>query len=341
MPPPHDQVVSLKREAADNLVDSPSSQDFALELEGGFDTRSDDGMISLDPDVLASLVIQLRTNLASAQSEREELITALAISQTQISDLAYEKERADKLEAELNECYRKNQDSEEIISTLRSKVEESRQGLMRLQAESRRMSQLSIHASSPHAMSPSLDVARSPGIQANRASKRQSLQMPPPSAMPAGLPNGRSHRPESFMSEPGTSNDTEADPSTVSSEAATAQNQASVRQSRRQSNLYIRPGESLLNPMGAEMEALRQELVSVRLELSQTKQELLETKEAREASDVCVKALKECKWSLIVSFLLARILQRRIHRRCIGRLLSRTSRVQLLINFRFIMLSMC
>lgn len=286
MPPPHEQIIALKHESRELQLDSPASQDFSLELDGGYETRSDDGMVSLDPDVLASLVIQLRTNLSSAQSEREELITALAIAQTHIADLSHQKERAERLEVELAESCRKNQESEDVISILRGKVEESRQGLMRLQAESRRISQLSgsvPYAPSPHAMSTSFDSTRN----------RQSLQIATATTLLSLPPKGRNNRRESQLSDSATSNESEND-----TPHQQQQDQASIRQSRRQSSMYVRPTESLLNPMAGEMDSLRKELIAVRLELMQTRNELMETKEAREASDVCCKALKECTCSL-------------------------------------------
>jgi len=278
-----------------------------------------EGVIALDADVLASLVIQLRTNLLSTQTElsltkaeREELITALAIAQTKISDLKFEKEdmrkamadiktlnekeseRAHTLEKELGEALRKVQESEEAISMLRSKVEESRRGLMRLQSEqNRRMSQLAAPSPMPMIASPfatSFDgVPRTPVPGTAGFPKRMST--------PGGLstyagqslllsapPKGRnSHTRQSSTSEPDMSNE----------ENSLAQQQE--RAARRQS-LFVRPTESLLNPLGAELEGLRQELVAARMELDDTQARLKEEREAREASDVCVRALKECKY---------------------------------------------
>ena len=106
-----------------------------------------------DPDILASLVIQLctnfqttRTELSHIKDEREELITALAIALTKISDLKFEKEdmhkamtdlkdlngseriRAEGLVKDLGEALRKVQEGEDAITMLRSKVKESRRG---------------------------------------------------------------------------------------------------------------------------------------------------------------------------------------------------------------------
>ena len=281
-----------------------------------------EGVIALDPDVLASLVIQLRTNLLSTQAElsltkaeREELITALAIAQTKISDLKFEKEdmrkamadikalnekesgRAHALENELGEALRKVQESEDAISMLRSKVEESRRALMRLQSEqNRRISQLAAPSpmpmiASPFATSTTFDgLPRTPVPGTAGFSKRLST--------PGGLsaytgqslllnapPKGRNaHTRRSSISEPDASND----------ENSLSQQQE--RAARRQSS-FVRPMESLLNPLGAELEGLRHELVAARMELDDTQARLKEEREAREASDVCIKALKECKYN--------------------------------------------
>jgi hypothetical protein len=79
-------------------------------------------VIALDPDVLASLVIQLRTNLLSTQAElshikveREDLITALAIAQTKISDLKFEKEDIRKAMADIKGLNEKESERAEVL----------------------------------------------------------------------------------------------------------------------------------------------------------------------------------------------------------------------------------
>lgn len=302
---------------------SPYGIEFPLDLADDHSGVPDsyEGVIALDPDVLASLVIQLRTNLLSTQTEltltkaeREELITALAIAQTKISDLKFEKEdvrkamadikalnekeseRAHTLENELGEALRKVQESEEAISMLRSKVEESRRALMRLQSEqNRRMSQLTAPSPMPMIASPFATSTTFDGLP--RTPVPGTAGFPKRLSTPGGLsaysgqslllnapPKGRNvHTRRSSISETDTSND----------ENSLSQQQE--RAARRQS-MYVRPMESLLNPLGAELEGLRQELVAARMELDDTQARLKEEREAREASDVCIKALKECKY---------------------------------------------
>ena len=285
-----------------------------------------EGVIALDPDVLASLVIQLRTNLLSTQTElsltkaeREELITALAIAQTKISDLKFEKEdirkamadikalneneseRARTLDKERADALAKVQESEEAIAMLRSKVEESRRALMRLQSEqNRRMSQLAAPSPMPMIASPFATSTTFDGLP--RTPVPGTAGFPKRLSTPGGFsayagqslllsapPKGRNA--PTKQSSPDVNND----------ENSLSQQQE--RAARRQS-LFVRPTESLLNPLGAELEGLRQELVAARMELDDTQARLKEEREAREASDVCIKALKECKYkSLVFPFL--------------------------------------
>lgn len=309
-------------ESSSMPLGSPYGLEFSLDHgdDGSGVPDSYEDVIALDADVLASLVIQLRTNLQSAQTElshtkdeREELITALAIAQTKISDLKFEKEdirkamadlkglnekervRAEGLEKDLGDALRKVQDGEEAVAMLRSKVEESRRGLMRLQSEqNRRMSQLNTASQMPMITSPLATSTTFEGLPrtpvpgnagfAKRMStpgglsaySGHSLLLAPP-------PKGRNaHKRQSLTSESDASND--------DSSLAQQQEKAARRQS-----MYVRPTESLLNPLGAECEALRQELVAARMDVDDAQARLKEEREAREASEVCVKALKECE----------------------------------------------
>jgi len=303
-------------------LESPYGIEFPLDPADDHSGVPDsyEGVIALDPDVLASLVIQLRTNLLSTQSEfshtkaeREELITALAIAQTKISDLKFEKEdmrkamadikglhekeseRAKRLQNDLAEALHKVQESEDAITMLRSKVEESRRGLMRLQSEqNRRMSQLAAPSpmpmlASPFATSTTFDgLPRTPvpgtaGFQKRMSTPGGLSTYAGQSLLLSAPPKGRNAQArQSSTSEPDTNN--EENPLSQQQEKA----------ARRQS-LFVRPTESLLNPLGAELEGLRQELVAARMELDDAQARLKEEREAREASDVCVKALKGCK----------------------------------------------
>jgi len=306
--------------------ESPYGMEFSLDPgdDGSGVPDSYEGVIALDSDVLASLVIQLRTNLQSTQTElshirdeREELITALAIAQTKISDLKFEKEdlrkamtdlkgfsekeriRAEGLEKDLGEALRKVQEGEEAIAMLRSKVEESRRGLMRLQSEqNRRMSQLNAPSPMPMIASPFATSTTFDGLPrtpipgtagfAKRLSTPSGLSTYAGQSLLLGAPpKGRNaHKRQSSTSEPDANNE----------EHSFSQQQEKA--ARRQS-MFVRPTESLLNPLGAELEALRQELVAARMESDDAQARLREERVAREASEVCVRALKECTYKLL------------------------------------------
>ena len=332
----HTTPVQRLAESTSLPLGSPYGIEFPLDLTDDHSGVPDsyEGVIALDPDVLASLVIQLRTNLLSTQTEfshtkteREELITALAIAQTKISDLKFEKEdmrkamadiktlnekeskRAQTLEKELGEALHKVQESEDAITMLRSKVEESRRGLMRLQSEqNRRMSQLTAPSPMPMIASPFATSTTFDGLP--RTPIPGTAGFPKRLSTPGGLsvysgqslllsapPKGRNaHTRQSSTSEP---------------DASSEENSLSQQQDRaaRRQSMFVRPTESLLNPLGAELEGLRQELVAARMELDDTQARLKEEREAREASDVCVKALKECEYkSPVFPFLGLRII---------------------------------
>ncbi|KAG8811682.1 hypothetical protein FRC17_002355 [Serendipita sp. 399] len=124
----------------------------------------------------------------------------------------------------------------------------------------------------------------SPGNVAARARHRRQTSLSEPSIDATSLESESSHA---------QSAQTDASSQDQDQITAAARNTLSRTGSRRQSTVHSRPTESLLNPYAAEMEALRQELIGVRVELIDTKRELWETNEAKEASDVCLKALKE------------------------------------------------
>lgn len=306
------------RKADRASVDAP---DFSLELSGGLESETNDeynsleNIISLDPEVLASLVIQLRTNLSSAvrerndaRGERDALIGDLAVVQTRLQELESTGEREVEYLNEMMMWRKRCEEAEEQIGMLRGKVEESRRAVMTLQTQSRRLSQLSVpYASSPHAQSFTQEAApRTPGFQ-----KRMSLQVGSTNGQAPTLmgppPKGRAHNRRSSVSEPevgtisssGSSQAPSSFPDTASRQSTSDQDHDSSSlsrsASRRHSAMITRPTESLLNPMGAELESLRQELIAVRVELMDARRELWESNEAKEASDVCLRALKECE----------------------------------------------
>lgn len=85
---------------------------------------------SLDPHVLAHIIMQLRHSLAEMTKERDEVVKALASAlskEAQLNDaLQLMTDKATGTEEELAEVKKKVKEDEEAISMLRSKVEESR-----------------------------------------------------------------------------------------------------------------------------------------------------------------------------------------------------------------------
>ena len=85
---------------------------------------------SLDPHVLAHIIMQLRHSLAEMTKERDELVKALSSAlskEAQLNDaLQLMTDKATGMEEELAEAKKKVKEDEEAISMLRSKVEESR-----------------------------------------------------------------------------------------------------------------------------------------------------------------------------------------------------------------------
>ncbi|KAJ3514718.1 hypothetical protein NLJ89_g2217 [Agrocybe chaxingu] len=251
-----------------------------------------------DPDVLVHIVTQLRQSLADMTKERDELIKMLAHANTQE---AYTKdalqlmtEKATEAEEELTAARKKMKEDEEQIAMLRSKVEESRRGLMRLQTENRRQS-----------IAP-IDVSRASSFAAlvsPPSSKRASFA--PLTGSGQGRPGG--HRRISSVSDSGFGTFSPPDPSPspnarafniASAEAALS---GAPSSSRRYSGFYGRhsPGEydnvqvSAAAEAVAEMESLRTKLKTVTDALDTVKHDLSEANEAREASETCVKALRE------------------------------------------------
>ncbi|KAG8847438.1 hypothetical protein FRB91_011767 [Serendipita sp. 411] len=289
-------------------VETPFAHEFSIELSGALDSMDPAGpapedMVNFDPEVLASLVVQLRSNMASAirerdemRGERDDLIRDLAITQTRLQDLEGSQEREVQLLNEMSSWRKRCEDAEEQIVMLRQKVEESRRAVMTLQTQSRRVSQLSQGFGSPHGSPHAQTFGSDVATKTSPYQKRMSLQVGSPGSTFA---RGR-HRRQTSLSEPSIdANSVESESSHAPSAQADAptqeQDQSTARNSlsRRQSTAHTRPTESLLNPYAAEMEALRQELIGVRMELIDSKRELWEANEAKEASDVCLKALKE------------------------------------------------
>ncbi|KAH7927872.1 hypothetical protein BV22DRAFT_1193300 [Leucogyrophana mollusca] len=290
----------------ENLTDlkpRPYSIDLTLELERQLDNESlpptsptdaTGRPHSLDPHVLASIITQLRSSLVDVSRERDDLAQTLSETRAREAGLTdtlnHMTDKYTRMEEELETAKAKSKDDEDAIAMLRTKVEESRRGLMRLQSESRRMSQ------TPSA----LDMSRAgiPSLGAPPSSKRSSFA--PLTGSAAGRVN--SHR---RISSVATVSDTSfslldggihlssPNPQTPS---FTFPDASMSKNSRRMSGMFGRaspPASLYTTEESAELENLRQELNSMRVELDIAKHELGESNEAREASEMCVKALRE------------------------------------------------
>ncbi|KAJ7623436.1 hypothetical protein FB45DRAFT_925669 [Roridomyces roridus] len=227
-------------------------------------------MPDIDPHVLAHIISQLRHQLTDMTRERDDLLGLLSVAHTkeaQMEDtLQAITEKAMSLEESLSESRKKNNDDEEAISLLRTKVEESRRGLMRLQAESSR---------------------RPAALDTNRANAPSSFMGPPSSKRASFTPltgsfnaKPNAHRRISSVSDSHVSLSV-PDPS----EAASQPN-------RRMSGFFARASPPRQASPDDELEKLRNELRSSQAALEETRAELSEATEAREASDSCVTALR-------------------------------------------------
>jgi chromosome segregation ATPase len=85
---------------------------------------------SLDPNVLASIVVQLRQSLAEVSEERDELrhrLSELQLQESRLKDaLQDQTEKSTRAQDELETAKQKIRDDEDAITMLRTKVEESR-----------------------------------------------------------------------------------------------------------------------------------------------------------------------------------------------------------------------
>lgn len=335
--------------------ESVSSIQLALELEHELDDgehhhptssqqKPGDKMSAVDPlstteydsEVLTSIIIQLRANLATITQERDESNQALAESghkyaalEAKAADLEElleaEKKRAEKAEAERDEALKNAQENEEQVNLLRAKVEESRRGVMRLQAESRRMSTQTLKTGPLPLDLSAAAGARSPGLVSgfSNTAKRASFQLPPPSAFGSGTPNqptsrpmGMGHRRISSLSDPGpngapTPNRSSTmlsdpvniidglPPSPVTHTFQDMKNGDGTTIKTKRLSLVAKrdhsppgglPPASVLT---AELDSVRGELSNTRKELENVKHELAEAIDKREASDACIKALRE------------------------------------------------
>ncbi|EJT96575.1 hypothetical protein DACRYDRAFT_102839 [Dacryopinax primogenitus] len=294
-------------EAKHDPDDRRFSIEHALELERQLDAEDEDqGEVPntkpvvptvLDPDVLASIVIQQRTALAELTDERDELERALGKAHVVQSELhsqlsqvmemlELERQRVSTITLELGAAREKATDDAESITMLRSKVEESRRGVMRLQSEreSRRVSQfqpLQLDLSSAS----TTGTSRTPGF--STFSKRASVIST--SSTPRS-PTFMGHRRVSSLSDPGITPDasdyssfppflvqTPSDPPTSSIPKTGG----------------LSPPSSILPSLSPPVLISEEELASLRAELKTVRRELSQTKEAKEASDIVLRALRE------------------------------------------------
>ncbi|CUA70627.1 hypothetical protein RSOLAG22IIIB_04221 [Rhizoctonia solani] len=212
-----------------------------------FIVRSDSMAIPVDEEPTSS-------RPESPTTEKQSLLEALGQAH---SALAKTRAENDDLKEQLDAAQLKNQDQSDQIAMLRGKVEEARRGVMRLQTENRRASQLQANANS----------------QELRTSKRASFILPPTPGSPGGLGSSGKHihRRISSMSEPGLN------------ELRLAASPSSFATS------FPEHISGPVTPSGPSAE----EFAKLRAELTACQQALQEATDAREASETAVRALKE------------------------------------------------
>lgn len=121
--------LSLELERQLDMESYPPTPSHATEIH----TQQDNNCItrdSLDPQILAHIIKQLRQSLVEVTKDRDELLEMVALSTTHETDLqeALQQmtDKATKMEVELSDARKKMQDDEDSINMLRTKVEESR-----------------------------------------------------------------------------------------------------------------------------------------------------------------------------------------------------------------------
>ncbi|KAJ7173814.1 hypothetical protein C8R46DRAFT_1161557 [Mycena filopes] len=257
-----------------------------------------DKMPDIDPHVLAHIISQLRHQLADMTRERDDVLALLSTAHTKEAELQdalqHITDKAMGLDEALSDARRKNRDDEEAISMLRTKVEESRRGLMRLQAESRRQT--------PSALD--MGRANAPSAFMGPPSSKRASFTPLTGTFAAnsfvGRPNG--HRRISSVSDSNVALTVDlASPTPERSLTLTLPPVGNNKNTnRRLSGFFGRNGsppqeipQFLPSSSPDELEKLRKELRAAQDALTETRHELTEANEAREASETCVGALRE------------------------------------------------
>ncbi|KAH9993675.1 hypothetical protein BJV74DRAFT_832415 [Russula compacta] len=291
-------------ELCENDPTRPHSFDLTLELERQLEAESpptsparpEGRPQSLDTHVLASLVTSLRINIAELTKERDEVSAALDVARGREADLASEvrqlKEAQVERDTELATLRQKARDDEESIVLLRSKVEESRRGLMRLQTESRRMSR---------GADMSVDLSRASSFSFGGPSSAKRMSFAPLTGSAAG--RVQNHRRISSVSDSnvnwsevanGQIGDTSPNSQTATLPDISLHPPTSTR---RLSGLFARASAPESEPVPGsntvERDQLQREIQTVKAALEEARHELTEANEAREASETCVKALRD------------------------------------------------
>lgn len=314
----------IANESHDYDPTRPHSFDLTLELERQLEAESlptsparlDNRPQSLDTHVLASLVTSLRINVAELTKERDELSASLKDAQGREERLTSEvhqlKEAQSERDIELATLRQKVRDDEESITLLRSKVEESRfelsllsnycaifssssfvqsRGVMRLQSESRRVSR------GPEL---SVDLSRANTLSFGGQPSAKRMSFTPLTGTSAG--RAHNHRRVSSVSDSnvilgdvanGLTADTSPNPQTTGLPDVSSQLNHPPTNSRRISGLFVRAPVQESDPSPAERETLQREIQVLKTALEEKGHELMEANEAREASETCVKTLRD------------------------------------------------
>ncbi|KZT09907.1 uncharacterized protein LAESUDRAFT_464734 [Laetiporus sulphureus 93-53] len=290
-----------------NSLSSPGPQsiDFSLELEHQLESESvpnspahDVRPQSLDTHVLASIVTQLRMSLEEVTKERDSLFEQLSEAHVREENtkeaLQSVTDKCVKAESDLTAARNQHEQDQEAISMLRQKLEESRRAIMRMQTESRRMSQVS---------NLTLDLNRAgSSVMNGPPSSRRASSFQPLTGTPAGRIG---HRRISSLSDPGLAGCDEQGQWLYSPPppSQTATSPSVGGHNRRISGMFnwgsASANASPPSPIpdtpiytSAEAETLRKELMAVKEQLEETKHELSEAHEANEANEACVRALR-------------------------------------------------
>ncbi|KAF9245322.1 hypothetical protein BU15DRAFT_58937 [Melanogaster broomeanus] len=293
----------------DNDPRRPHSIDLTIELERQLDNESLPSTPSnakrpqsLDPQILAHIITDLTSSLADMTRQRDELAQSLSQIRARENDLtdtlAHMTDKCSKLQEEVDTANHRAKEDENTISVLRTKVEESSFGRVTLQAGTHAPPVRKSKVQST-AFWVGCIQGWSPRNGGPPSSKRASFA--PLTGSAVGRINA--HRRISSVSDTGFSRLDGGSPHPSASPvnftfpdyAAQTNMTHQLPPSRRTSGIFGRgspPSSIIHSEESAEGEMLRKELDSMRSELDEAKIALSEANEAREASDLCVKALR-------------------------------------------------